>query len=685
MPCPVRKTTSEVKQEPLRERGYVRRNEPGGTGVAPSNRHHRLACLVLVFLVGACIHGPDRRARAAENDGRQPADQDSAPTNPGQPATQANSPDTPGESAQAKQDELVERIIRILSARQDKNDVGPLVPALELDMPRVQLYVLGEFARLGPAVAEYDQQVIGLLDQPDEQVRAAAVAALGKMGKATGVDPLVRALTGDPSMSVRAAAARSIGELSAVLREPGEDFLTQVAQQLVGALADPSPQVRQAVAVGLGQLGWGGAGRTLADVLATDPDAAVRGLAAHALGQLGSAQWVEALQEALAHDASPSVRLYAADALGNIGSRRALDGLVAALDDEEVRVQEAAVLALRQIADPRAIPPLEQLLSRGRSENGSPLADRTWQTLLKLADDRAVLWDLAVKRYLVGDKEQAREAAQLVVERFADVEGAVEVREARLLQALAASDGPNGEQAEPLLRQALATVDSGELTEEQLTGLQALLGLDMPVKRKLLEQLDNILRANGRTLERLEVLDQLAQAYPETQEDLWKERYRALLDCASEGDWGTVDLYLESVAEQGADFGGVYHDRLVVLAGEVRAALGQMSPGGLVRLWLHSSARVAGHLEPRLRTQDPATMEVLIDALASPEAQSRRRAVGLLRKVTGQNFGFDPDAAEEQRTEALTRWRDWFTGTKEETPAAQQPAATPPGQSAGAE
>ena len=49
----------------------------------------------------------------------------------------------------------------------------------------------------------------------------------------------------------------------------------------------------------------------------------------------------------------------------------------------------------------------------------------------------------------------------------------------------------------------------------------------------------------------------------------------------------------------------------------------------------------------------------LIDALADPEARVRLEAVKALRRMTGQDLGFDPDASDSARLEAIGRWVEW--------------------------
>ncbi|MDI9633292.1 MAG: HEAT repeat domain-containing protein [Methanolinea sp.] len=91
------------------------------------------------------------------------------------------------------------------------------------------------------------------------------------------------------------------------------------------------------------------------------PDPAVQYAAAEALGELGEPSAVPALVEALAGDRHPGVRWEAAEALARIGAP-AVDALVGILHHPDEDVRWKAAIALGEIGDERAIPPLIELL-----------------------------------------------------------------------------------------------------------------------------------------------------------------------------------------------------------------------------------------------------------------------------------------------------------------------------------
>ncbi len=632
-----------------------------------------LLCLTLALLVGACAHTeapdpadaaspPQENTSAPEADGG-PGEADGAGHPVAAEPVGEESTETGAAPGAFSQDELAEAVIRILSARRDKADGGPLAEALALRLPRVERYVLGEFARMGPKAQPYREQVAGLLARTDESVRAAAATALGKMGDPAAVDGLLRALADDRSALVRRSAAGALGEL----RE------SRAGEALVAALDDPAPEVRQAAVLALAQLKWGAAGSALAHRLQVDGDAQVRELAAYALGELGATQWVAALARALAKDASSRVRLNAAEALGKVEAAGALDLLVTALEDRDVHVREAVVVALGRLGDPQAIAPLEKLLQRSTSSGPEQLAARTWQTLLKLtSEDRETLWNLAVGRYRAGDLGRAREASQELLRRFAAAPGAGELWSATVLLGIIACDRNNCEQAEPLLRQALAELERGAVPEEQVSGLSELFGVAGAPKEFLMERLAGVLAPAGREKDALEVLDELARQYPERAEHWWGRRHEVLAQLAEAGNWAVVDFYLKRASQAGPDYGGGYHGRLAALAQRADEALDGTPPQALVALWLGAPEDVAGSLEPRLRARRQDVLVVLVDALEDPEVGARRRAHELLLALSGQDFGFVPAGEPEARAAGVTRWRTWLAG-QSRAPAAGGP------------
>ncbi|NWG18542.1 MAG: HEAT repeat domain-containing protein [Chloroflexi bacterium] len=120
-------------------------------------------------------------------------------------------------------------------------------------------------------------------------------------------------------------------------------------------LHSPDVQIRQFVAYLLGQTRDARAIEPLIDAL-QDEHVGVRGAAANALGTLGDISAVPYLKPLLRHTNRQLV-VWAAFALTRLGHDH-FDAIEQALQVDDVDVRRSAILAMQQLGDQRAIPPL---------------------------------------------------------------------------------------------------------------------------------------------------------------------------------------------------------------------------------------------------------------------------------------------------------------------------------------
>jgi HEAT repeat protein len=210
------------------------------------------------------------------------------------------------------------------------------------------------------------ESLIVLLRDVDEMTRAAAVCALGQMGKPTAVLPALCERLRDESEDVRRCAAEAIRRIGPAAAGAEADLL--------GVLHDPDCQVRLAAVTALGCVAGGSAipallraadhaddragtgAAALASITRREPDAerllqsALRGssprqrvAAARALAMLESSQAVQYLREQLT-DRKPRRRCRALRLLGWFTNAPAevLPDLQRALNDSQERVRAAA-------------------------------------------------------------------------------------------------------------------------------------------------------------------------------------------------------------------------------------------------------------------------------------------------------------------------------------------------------
>lgn len=200
--------------------------------------------------------------------------------------------------------------------------------------------------------------LITLLGDRDASIRLTAAEALGKIGDQQAEPYLIRALH-DSEPTVREAAARSVGRLSAVGVETGTE--------LVALLRDPDRSVRRAAAQALGA---GERTPALVSALAgllTSPDPTVRQAAGHTLLLLDAREAFAALSKGTT-DADPTVRQWAVAALGESGDARAVPVLLDRLrHDSKAGVRTEAAYRLRFVGDSSVAAELETIMQRDGS------------------------------------------------------------------------------------------------------------------------------------------------------------------------------------------------------------------------------------------------------------------------------------------------------------------------------
>lgn len=253
-------------------------------------------------------------------------------------------------------------------------------------------YALGQIARdpsAGKAGEIALERLVAAMATPSlrtasrEALRVAGPAAIPAL-----LAHLAGKLPGDPATAVqllsKAADARATAALTAELER------RRVAQPVVllalGATGDPAalvpvlsalssrdPEIRLAAMNAMRPL-LGEDGRA-SDVLIerlADSELEVRVLAAEYLGLVRARQGTEKLLALTAADTPPRLRRAAVDALGEIGDPRALPALLALLREGPGSLRPAAATAITYLGDPAAIAPLLELIAAAK---GSSLDD----------------------------------------------------------------------------------------------------------------------------------------------------------------------------------------------------------------------------------------------------------------------------------------------------------------------
>lgn len=262
--------------------------------------------------------------------------------------------------------EVAQKSIRLLETRPDTTDPKPLIEAIRSDYPEVKVFATKELVKLkDPSVVDV---LIQALSDTSEEVRIEVIQALGEVGDERAVKPLINALD-DESLDVRERAAKSLGKLGkpeaedalisalsnntdlsivcAIIEALGHIGDARAVDPLLGFLTHKEPKIRECTAAALGKLRDSRAVDALIAAL-NDNEERVRWYAADSLGKIGNPLCTDSLIKLLS-DTSARVRESAVTALGQIGNQQAIESLIKALQDIDKRVAEQAAESLVNI------------------------------------------------------------------------------------------------------------------------------------------------------------------------------------------------------------------------------------------------------------------------------------------------------------------------------------------------
>ena len=202
------------------------------------------------------------------------------------------------------------------------------------------------------------------LGDGDDEVRLKATQGLWESDDRTLIRPLIGLLGADPSGSVRAAAAMSLGRFAAIAQN-GKLLSTdaeRIRQALIAAVdgaeedAEVSRRAIEAVAFfdhpeidEMIRNAHGGG------------DQRLKQSSLYAMGQSSNGRWLPVLLDDL-YDELPEICYEAASAAGNLGDESTAPQLIRLIQDEDAQVQLAAVKALGSVGGSLARQALKQCL-----------------------------------------------------------------------------------------------------------------------------------------------------------------------------------------------------------------------------------------------------------------------------------------------------------------------------------
>ncbi len=267
------------------------------------------------------------------------------------------------------------------------------------------------------------QDIPGLIKaleyKKDDQIREAAAKALGQVGDALAVDPLINVLK-NPILpfNLRKAAVDALGEI-------GDG---KAVDPLVIELKNPRKSFQQSVVVALGKISDP---RAMEHLIPALKDTDLHKSAAMALGACGKSD-LKPLIAALKDD-DWRVRSYAAEILGQINNPQAVKPLVNTLDDPANVVRVPVIKALGAIGDGHAIEPLIPFLkdvdNNIRSSASEALEYLGWQP----GDDEMKAWYCLANKHWDQCITFGKIAIKPLITALKDKDNDIRVEAARLL------------------------------------------------------------------------------------------------------------------------------------------------------------------------------------------------------------------------------------------------------------
>jgi len=276
-----------------------------------------------------------------------------------------------------------------------------------------------------------------------DPVRAAGLQALGRLGDASCIQ-LLAGTAGESSGIVQQAARESLYRMPGqdvdraivkalptasppikveLLRAIGERGTREASPALAEAIRDPGPEVRREALKALREVGTEGDLPALLAFVASTEEPGERTEAARTLASAcrRSGSGVNQVVNTCSSSTRPEVKEALVGVLGGVGSKEGLPLLKKALNDSEVTVRRAAILALGEWPDAE---PMPDLLAAAAAAASLPahhvLAVRSYLKLLALPAERpsAESVRLVAKAIDTSRDPELKKAALAILPRF---------------------------------------------------------------------------------------------------------------------------------------------------------------------------------------------------------------------------------------------------------------------------
>lgn len=243
-------------------------------------------------------------------------------------------------------------------------------PTMEVGRRRQIVHALVELAEENVEL-DFTSVFKSCIDDPDAEVREAAVEGLWEDTGRDTATLLIRVLTTDPDPAVRAQAASSLShfaymyEVDELDRDTGNEVKTALLETIRNGSEELDVRRRAVEAISY-----------LSDEVVTSlliwaynsAEVKMRVSAVRGMGRNCDPRWLPNIFQEL-HSPNPELRFEAAQACGELEDKRCVPKLVPLLADDDLEVRLAAVYALGHIGGRAAKKALLSILEKGEDES----------------------------------------------------------------------------------------------------------------------------------------------------------------------------------------------------------------------------------------------------------------------------------------------------------------------------
>lgn len=244
-------------------------------------------------------------------------------------------------------------------------DLQRIIPVWDSLSATQRRILMKQMLELSETDFTMDYQAIGLhsLNDPDPQVRAAAVETLWTDDSLNTMDRFISMAQNDEAEEVRAVAASALGHyiLLGELGELPESQTTRAQDAAITLWQDPNEpvEVRRRALEAISNCGHALVPEAIQEAYRSG-DTLMQVSAIFAMGRTYDARWQEIVLREL-KNSEPQIRFEAARTAGELELRDAVPGLGQLAIEDDVEIRDVAVWALGEIGSREALRILEQL------------------------------------------------------------------------------------------------------------------------------------------------------------------------------------------------------------------------------------------------------------------------------------------------------------------------------------